>query len=171
MSRIEPTRDVFDILIREHDDLLALLWDVEAAHRHGDARMAGDLFLELAEALWAHESAEAAIVHPAVPDLRAVARADELVEHIGTLDPADPVWGERVGELGERLYAQFQAEERRFVVASGDLEPGQSLALGAAYDRLHRLLVEDAATEIIELDDEIIELDDELLAALTVTAA
>lgn len=167
MPRHEPTRDIFDTLTREHNDLLALLWDIDAAHASGDPVTAGDLFIEFAERLWAHRGAEAAIVHPAVPALARIPSAEDLVDEVGAVDPADPTWGSRFADLQAVVYAQFIAEELQFVAASVELEPGQSLALGAEYEALARMLREE---QVIDLDEVVIELDDATLAALTVDA-
>src|SRR5687768_1109022 len=96
MARTIDVRDVFDILVREHRDLEALIWDLEWVAGRGDLATAAELLGELTCALSRHLATDACF-HEGIDPLTVGARTlrrtieQELVDLLGSRT-GDPAW-------------------------------------------------------------------------------
>jgi hypothetical protein len=156
----QPTRDVFDVLTRDHRDLEATIWDLEWLASRGDdvQSLQADLIGRLLEHAWIEE-------HVLLRRLDGGDELDELVrgarvghamiEHqlaeLASRSPGEPAWCAALSELRDAIAELVSVEEwRLYPEASKSLDDGEALELGVLAESLA------AATpseDVIELDD------------------
>jgi hypothetical protein len=174
MRPIDATRDIFDVLLRDHRDLQALCWDLEWVAERGDTTSAARLLGELAIGLVEHAHVEEHLL------CRRVEGSDDQLDeqirrarvgHRGVetalmelsgLSISDPAWRTELIGLRDLIADHIDAEERElFVRACHELAPGEALVRGR---RATALLADETAIDAA--DDEVIELGDDDLEEL-----
>ena len=115
-------RDLFDVLVREHRDLQALLFDLEWVSEQGDSWTATHLFAELASGLVEHAQLEervCAAVDERDPELAEVVRMTRhghrlAAKHIMEMcahAPGEAAWRDGLVALRDMLDAHMSFEE------------------------------------------------------------
>jgi hypothetical protein len=115
-------RDLFDVLVRDHRELQALLWDLEWVSEHGDSWTATHLFSELACGLVQHADLEERVCaavewkNPELSDrVKATRlghrRAAELIMNLCAHAPGEAQWREHLVALRDMLDAHMSFEE------------------------------------------------------------
>jgi hypothetical protein len=155
-----PTRDVFDVLTRDHRDLEAMIWDLEWLASRGDTTTAVSLQADLIGRLLEHAWIEEHVL------LRRLDGGDELdeairltrvghaqIEHhlseLSTRTPGEPLWCTIVAALRDLVGEQVSCEEwRLFPAGARALAGGEALHLGLVAET-----IAEAEPDAIELDD------------------
>ncbi len=114
--------DVIQLLSKDHLEITELLDQLDEARRAEDLHR---LFIEIAGRMTAHESAEQAVVYPALVAARPEAQpaaerrlgeqaeVNELLAEMRRLEPATAGFEKRAGALALELRAHFATEEER----------------------------------------------------------
>jgi hypothetical protein len=142
MNFFEPRPDLLALLAEDHQVVTVMIQRLKTL-TVAEERQA--LVAELEERWLAHADAEDELLlaplaarpdsAALVADVRAChAAIERALDHLGSLDAADPVWAERLGLL-ERLIAEHvtSAEQRLFEHARPALDPGVRRKLAASY--------------------------------------
>jgi hypothetical protein len=139
-SHRDVTRDIFDLLIRSHRDLQALVWDLAWVTERGDADTAASLVRELAAAAVSHAHAEEVLCRrlaDAAPELtfaveRARASRATIAAWITELHRAADDQTPVIVALDRQLQRHVDAQERElFPKAVAELDLYEPLWLGA----------------------------------------
>lgn len=141
------TRDIIDLITDDHDEVRALMTQIDSA----DPDQRGDLFQTLVAELARHEAAEEAIVHPTLRDeapggagiaegvLEEENEAEDLLAKMEKLDPTSREFMESFADLRSDVLAHAEHEEREEHPRLRDaLEPSRLREMGEGWTQLKK---------------------------------
>jgi hemerythrin superfamily protein len=153
--------DVFELLRRDHQNVRALLDEIEGAE---DDRAREGLFAQLVDELEAHSQAEDDVFYSSIEDVAALADkiddarhehddVESMLEELDGIAVSEHDWLEKVREI--RLLIEHHIREEETVVfprAREALGEGEARRLGREFLHARRMVTEEVSSERLVAD-------------------